>query len=296
MDAHTLLIQADQALFYAKSQGRNNYQLYDTMRRSETALTDVDMNIKLAVAIRNADIELNYQPIVSAKTGEIIGIEAHSRWYDKEGGLIHPSIFIPMAENLGLMHELGNRLIGQTLLDLKKVRAVYPELTLSFNVSNHLLAKPDFSKNLIEQLFKLNISPRQLHIAISESATHLDIASAKTNLMALADNGFGITLDDFGTGFSIRSNLHDFPFDELKIDISFIRRIKVSDIRIMVKAMVEMAHAMNYVVIAEGIDDKTTADILIDLGVEKLQGNYFYTPAPIEECLLLFQSKTNHSI
>jgi diguanylate cyclase (GGDEF)-like protein len=292
-DIQTLLIQADKAVYFAKAQGRNNFKLFEAVYTEESSAHNVNLNIRLAMAIRNGAIHVQYQPVIAAATGKIIGVEALARWHDEERGWISPSLFIPMAENLGLIHDLSLHIQAVALRDLVQLTALHPLLTLDLNISNHQLAKADFARNLLLKLSELKLPTQQLRLDITESATHHDINSVRTNLQNLSLAGIELSLDNFGTGFSKRSYFNDLPFNELKIDISFIRRIKVSDMRVMVKAIIDMAHAMHFSVVAEGVEDKMAADILIEMGVEKLQGNHYQPPMPFDELLSLLSKYTH---
>lgn len=284
----TLLIQADKALFFAKSQGRNNIQMYSQLRNNnDLGFQEVDMTTRFSAAVKENAIQVYYQPVVDTQSERPVAFEALARWQDDKHGWVSPAVFIPMAENLGLMCEVGHQVMKQALHDFKEFLQHDPTLCMSVNVSNRQLFSPDFMTGLISLLEKNSISPAQLKLEITESIALLGIGKAKECLRELSNAGFYLSIDDFGTGFSSLSYLHEFPVNELKIDISFVRRIHTEDGHVMVKTIVDMGHAMKLQLVAEGVENPETAKILHEMGVEGLQGYNFSRPLPKDECLKL---------
>jgi len=282
----SLLIQADKALYFAKDQGRNNVQMYSQMRDSDLGFQKVDVTSRFAAAVKREEIQVYYQPVVDATSGRAVAFEALARWKDGEHGWVSPAIFIPMAENLGLMNPLGDQVLQRALQDLKEFLQYDPVLCMSLNVSNRQLFSPDFLKKLVNLLEKNGIGIEQVKLEITESLAMLGgMSNAKECLMELANAGFYLSIDDFGTGYSSLSYLHEFPVDELKIDISFVRRIETENGRVMVEAIAGMGLAMKLKLVAEGVENLETAHILQGMGVERFQGYYFGRPMPKEDCL-----------
>jgi diguanylate cyclase (GGDEF)-like protein len=282
-----LLIQADKALFFAKSQGRNNVQRYSRMRDSDLGYQEVGMTARFAAAVSQREIQVNYQPLVDAGSGRTVGVEALARWHDDKHGWVSPATFVPLAENLGLISDMGQQVLEQSLVDFRQFLQQDPELHLAVNISNRQLFSPNFMQGLLELLEEYGIQPAQLKLEITESIALLGIGNVKTCLKELSDAGFCLSLDDFGTGYSSLSYLHEFPVCELKIDISFVRRIHTEDGRVMLKTIVDMGHAMKLRLVAEGVEDAETARILHEMGVERLQGYNFSKPLPKDECMQL---------
>jgi EAL domain-containing protein (putative c-di-GMP-specific phosphodiesterase class I) len=156
-------------------------------------------------------------------------------------------------------------------------------MQLAINVSNRQLFSRTFVPYLLSMFDKFNISPNNLKLEITESIA-LDTQRAKNTLKQISALGCTLSLDDFGTGYSSLSRLHELRADELKIDISFVRRIKSKEGRIMLQSIIDMGHAMNLSLVAEGVEDEETAILLTEMGVEKLQGYYFSRPMSRQEC------------
>ncbi|MEK8090852.1 putative bifunctional diguanylate cyclase/phosphodiesterase [Thermithiobacillus plumbiphilus] len=283
-NGETLLVQADKALYHAKSQGRNNVQLFSTLVQSGVANPDFELGARLAAALRQQHIEVYYQPLVDAGTGQVTGVEALARWHDAKLGWVSPATFIPMAESMGLIQHLGRLVLEQALQQYSHWLAQGLDLRLAVNVSRRQLFSQDFGKYLQELVKQHAIRPEQLILEITESVATQDINQSTGSLRELAQAGFRLSLDDFGTGYSSLSQLHDMPVDELKIDISFVHRIKHRKGRSMVRTIVEMGHAMGLTLVAEGVEDAESARILAELGVETLQGFHFCHPLPAPDC------------
>jgi EAL domain-containing protein (putative c-di-GMP-specific phosphodiesterase class I) len=163
------------------------------------------------------------------------------------------------------------------------------DIRLAINVSNRQLFSTSFLPSIVSLTITHNIKPSQLKLEITESSA-LETDNAIRTLQALSNAGFYLSLDDFGTGFSSLSRLHELPFDELKIDMSFVRRINTEEGKIMLQTIINMGKAMNLNIVAEGIEDIQTANGLRDMGVDHLQGFYFSKPKPPEECKLLMEA------
>ncbi len=275
-----LLSQADRAMFYAKSQGRNTYQFFADMAKKGLGKKDLYIQHRLAVAIKNNEILTWFQPLVDSKTSRTLGLEALARWYDAELGWIPPATFIPMAENLGLIRELGEQVLTTTLSAGRDWKARGFDLGLAVNVSKRQLFMPEFTEKLIKDAQFFGIEPQRITLEITESVALMDVEFAMERLNELNRAGFRIAIDDFGTGYSSLSQLHDMPVHEIKIDISFVRRIHTPQGLRVVQAIIQMASAIRLHCVAEGVEDADTAEILAQLGVNTLQGFHFAKPMP----------------
>ncbi|HEY6093653.1 MAG TPA: EAL domain-containing protein [Gallionellaceae bacterium] len=282
-----LLIKADKALFFAKSQGRNNVQIYGRMRDGDRGHEDLDRTGRFAAAVSRREIQVNYQPLVEAASGRTVAFEALARWHDEKQGWVSPAIFIPLAENLGMIGDMGRQVLEQALQDFSEFARRDSGLQMSVNISNRQLFLPGFKQELLALVEKYGVAPKQLKLEITESIALLGMGNIKASLKELADAGFCLSLDDFGTGYSSLSYLHEFPVCELKIDISFVRRIHSDSGRIMIKTIVDMGRALKLRLVAEGVEDAETARLLQEMGVERLQGYYFSKPLPREDCMQL---------
>jgi len=279
-DSEMLLAQADRAMFYAKAQGRNNIQFFNTISGKETGRQSFYIQSRLTSAIHNNEIQAWLQPLVSAQSGEVIGAEVLARWHEAEQGWIPPSVFIPMAESLGLIDKLGQSVWLQAL-------HAFPLLPAGHRLSVNLSKRQLFSSTIVQQfcddIERANIKPEQIMLEITEGIALSDVEFARDRIAELDAIGFGIAVDDFGTGYSSLSQLHEIPADELKLDISFVRRIHEKSGLGIATAIVSIAKSLHMECVAEGVEDGHTAEVLRKLGVEILQGYYFAKPMPIED-------------
>ncbi len=282
-DLDALLSQADRAMFYAKAQGRNIYQFFADMSQKGLGKKDLYIQHRLAAAIKNNEIRAWLQPLIDAENGRVMGVEALARWHDPELGWVPPATFIPMAENLGLIRELGEQVWLATLAAGQTCKTLGRDLGLAVNISKRQLFMTDFTEKLVQDAARFAIDPSRITLEITESIALLDVEFAAERLNELRRAGFRIAIDDFGTGYSSLSQLHDMPVQEIKIDISFIRRIHTPQGLRIVQAIVQMAAAMQLECVAEGVEDPATAELLKQIGVSTLQGFYFAKPMPTDE-------------
>jgi diguanylate cyclase (GGDEF)-like protein len=289
-DTESLLIQADKAVYYCKSQGRNNIQVFSEMSATNTGYADTNLTSRFTAAIKNQQLHVHYQPIVDATTRQVVSIEALARWHDEQHGWISPGVFIPMAETMGLIEEVGRQITESALRDYSEC-SWQDRIRLAINVSNRQLFSKTFLPTILAAVHERRVNPDSIKLEITES-TALETDNAVHTIRTLSDAGFYVSLDDFGTGFSSLSRLHELPVDELKIDISFVRRIKTDKGRTMLKTITDMGRAMNLKLVAEGVEDKETALILRDMGVDYLQGYYFAKPQDKLGCLKFIESQT----
>ena len=280
--AESLLVQADKALYLAKEQGRNNAQVYAELRDTHDGYYGFDMSNRFSQAIKENKLQVHYQVIVSTADEKPTGFEVLARWHDEKYGWVSPATFIPMAENMGLIHEVGRQVLKQALDDFAPV-AENSDLVLSINISNRQLMQGDFNAWINEMIEGYPIRPPQIKLEITESLAQISVNKAKEILESLRVTGFKLSLDDFGTGYSSLSHLHNLPVDELKIDMSFVRRFNNKDGRIMLETIVAMGHALYLEVVAEGIESEKCMQVMNELGVDKLQGYYFSKPLPWSE-------------
>jgi len=281
-NAEMLLSQADRAMFYAKAQGRNNIQFFNTIAAKESGRETFYIQRRLMQAVHNEQIQCWLQPLISAQTGMVIGAEALARWYEPEQGWIPPGVFIPMAENMGQIDKLGQSVWRQALQSL----VLLPEQhRLSVNLSKRQLFSNSIVTRLLDDVKNANIDPEQIMLEITESIALSDVAYARERIIELDKKGFGIAIDDFGVGYSSLSQLHEIPADELKLDISFVRRIHEKSGLSMAAAIISIAKALDLECVAEGVEDERTAELLGSMGVEVLQGYYYAKPMPVDDYL-----------
>lgn len=289
-DDESLMSAADSTMFYAKSLGRNNVQFYsDVVHLRADAREQVALQAKLSTAIERAKLEVYFQPIVNAETGCVVSVETLARWHDDQDGWVSPQIFIPMAERLGLIKELGDQMIDQAFAVLKSWRNEGLTQKLAINVSRAQLFSQDFSARIQQQLTNHGLKPQDIELEITESIALTDYSQQMVHLKQLSQEGFTIAIDDFGTGYSSLSQLHEMPVDTIKIDVSFTSRLHTEEGRRIVQAIVQMAQALGLEVVVEGVEKSTTASFLLGLGVKRLQGHYFGNPLSAEKCVHLLR-------
>ncbi|WP_342617079.1 EAL domain-containing protein [Rhodoferax sp. GW822-FHT02A01] len=291
-DAETteaMLSQADRAMFFAKEQGRNTIRFVSDIADRDQERRSLYIQNMLAKAIKQHKLQVWFQPIVDASTRRTIGCEALARWHDETYGWVSPATFIPMAENLGLIREVGQQVWAKTVENMSRWKRLGMELRMAVNVSRRQLFIPSFTTDLLDDLTRLDLSPSVIDLEITESVAMEDAEHTTKRLAELTACGFGIAIDDFGTGYSSLSQLHDMPATKVKIDISFVRRVHIPQGAQLIQAIVKIASAFNLQTVAEGVEDERTAAALHALGVNALQGYHFARPmAPehFEEFLL----------
>ncbi len=281
-NSEMLLSQADRAMFYAKAQGRNNIQFFNAIAKKEPGRKSFYIQSRLATAIKHKEIKAWLQPLICAKTGRVIGAEVLARWHEPEQGWIPPSVFIPMAESMGLIDQLGQSVWQDSLKAL-------PLLPTGHRLSINLSKRQLFSSNIVQQfcddLARANIKPSQIMLEITESVALSDVDFARERIAELDALGFGIAVDDFGVGHSSLAQLHEIPANEIKLDIAFVKRIHLKNGRAIADAIIAIARSLEMECVAEGVEDAATAKLLCEMGVDILQGYYFSKALPIEEYL-----------
>lgn len=281
----------------------------DILRRSQTLLSDspetpspeelereyaeqinvveaIKMANEFKVAIASNQLILHYQPILSIGTGKILGFEALMRWQHPERGLIPPDVFIPMAEDSGLIIEASRwavRHVCQMLARLDRLRPDLSDIYVSVNFSATDFDEESFLSNLQDILAETGTPAQRIHIEITERLLLKQPKNVKETLDNCRDRGMSIIIDDFGTGYSSLSYLHQYPIDTLKIDQSFIREMQ-HDAMVMglVKSILSLSENMNIKIIAEGVEELEEVRLLKELKCDMAQGYYFSRPVAEE--------------
>jgi diguanylate cyclase (GGDEF)-like protein/PAS domain S-box-containing protein len=284
-DPETLVKNADTAMYRAKDQGRDNYQLY-TAAMNATALERLGMETSLRKALAAREIEVHYQPLLDLRSGAVHGVEALLRWRHPERGLISPGEFIPLAEVTGLIIPLGKWVLSTACRQMKEWHDHgHPGLTLSVNLSARQFQQPDLVDQITRVLDETGLAPRALDLEITESNAMQNAEATTQTLRALKTLGVRISIDDFGIGYSSLSYLKRLPIDTLKIDQSFVRDITTDpDDAAIVTAVIAMAHTLKLAVVAEGVEEEEQLAFLNTKECDRMQGFFFSRPLPPDEC------------
>lgn len=279
--AEMLLRDADTAMYRAKSQGKACYAVFDTAMHQEV-LERLHLEVDLRHAIKRQEMQVFYQPIVCLKTGYLVGFEALLRWFHPERSQIPPDQFIALAEETGLITELGHFVLREACLQVQDWHCDYPQsppLVMGVNLSSKQLSQFHLVPFVLQILAEVGLDPHQLKLEITETCLMENPDLAAATLQKLDQAGIKLALDDFGTGYSSLNYLRRFPVHTLKIDRSFVSRLDQGgeDVEI-VRTIVALAHNLKMNVIAEGIETPEQWQQLQDLGCEFGQGYFFSRP------------------
>lgn len=269
-----ILRRADQALYTAKRQGRGRAVPFDVGMEKDIAQRAFNER-ELRGGILSGEIDVEYQPIVQAESGGIVGVEALARWRHAYRGTISPAAFIPLAEETGLINQ-----IGRIVLEKACAAAVgWGTSFVSVNVSPVQMRDPEFPALVAEVLRRTGFPARRLILEITEGMLIEDPEKARVIIDSLKRVGVRMALDDFGTGYSSLSYLHDFAFDKLKVDRSFVGKMEArGDVAAIVRCVASLGRALGMTVIAEGVETPEQRDLLCDAGCDQLQGYLFGKP------------------
>jgi len=284
IDAETLIKAADTAMYQAKEQGRDNYQLFNALVNAK-ALQRIALEHGLRRSLSHHEMAVHYQPIFDFRTGRITGMEALLRWTDPELGPIGPATFIPLAEAIGVMIPIGTWALRVACAQAKQWHdSGFNTLSLAVNLSVCQLQQPDLVNLVRDILTETGLPARLLELEITESTAMQSPEASIRTLYELKRLGIRISLDDFGTGHSSLAYLKRFPIDTLKIDQSFIRDItRDPDTAAIVTAIIAMGHSLRLKVIAEGVEFTDQATFLKRHNCDQMQGYLINAPMPAAE-------------
>ena len=277
--AEQLLRNADLAMYRAKSSSRGRVQFFEESMNHHAARR-LDLEQKLRVALTNDELRLSFQPIVRAGAASVIGVEALVRWPQADGSSISPAEFIPIAEETGLVAQVGAwsmRTACEALRDWREQQLAIEYVAV--NVSIRQLNEPGFIDKVKQCLARNTLPAHCLEIEVTESVLAENLAALSATLTELQDLGVRVAIDDFGTGYSSMAMLRHLQVDVLKIDQSFVRDCAVSvEARALLDALISAGHALNKVVVAEGVERFEQRQVLEELGCDRLQGYWFSKP------------------
>lgn len=283
-DAEHLIQHADSAMYLAKQQGRNNSQFY-TPEINEKVMRRLTLEKALRQAVKLKQFVLYYQPKVDLLSNKITGVEALIRWQHPELGLVSPAEFIPLAEETGVIIELGDWVILEACTQMKKWQDIHPELNnMSINVSARQFWQADFKDQVASIFAETQVRCDSIELELTESVVMDDVDTAITTMKSLKKLGLSLSLDDFGTGYSSLSYLQRFPVDVLKIDRSFVSELKTAKSNSsIIRSIIALANNFGLKVVGEGIEQAFQQQILTELGCDYGQGYYFSRPVNAEQ-------------
>lgn len=277
-----LLRDADTAMYRVKNAGRDSFAVFNQEVRRE-----VSDQMEQEGALRNAlkrDDELipYFQPIVCVASGRLLAMEALIRWHQPDGRVIAPGHFLPALEGLRLIGRLDQYMLQRVVEILAQpANAHWPPVHV--NCSSYSITRPEFAMEVLALLERHGVEPSRICLELTEGALVAEPDQARLSMKTLADKGMSVVLDDFGAGFSSLSYVHQYHFSGLKIDKSFILELSTSSrSRAIVRAIVRMAESLDLTVVAEGVEDEATLELLREIGAVQAQGYYFSVPLPIE--------------
>jgi diguanylate cyclase (GGDEF)-like protein/PAS domain S-box-containing protein len=284
VDPETLIQNADVALYRAKEEGRDTYQLYAPAMNAR-ALQRLSLENRLRQALPNEELILHYQPIVDVRSGRVCGVEALLRWRHPELGLLPPSEFITLAEISGLIVPIGHWVLKTACEQVREWQAMgFPHLRVSVNLSPRQFQQANLVSQVTGALAASGIDAGSLDLEITESSAMQNAELTINTLLELKQLGVAISLDDFGTGYSSLNYLKRFPIDRVKLDQSFVRDMtRDPEDAAIVRAVISMAHALNLVVVAEGVETEDQLAFLRHHRCDEIQGFLFSPPVEAVE-------------
>jgi len=280
-DAEAMLRDADNALHRARESGEEAVAIFHASMHAQ-ALQSLRLEGELRAALRSASLAVHFQPIVSLADGRVASFEALVRWPHPREGMLPPNLFIPLAETLGLIHELGMRVLERVCQRLAYWQRRAPGVSLpsvSVNLSAQQFARPDLAGELIAEIARHGIAAEKLRFEVTESVLARPDGAAAVTLQRLRAANMDVLIDDFGTGYSALSYLHTIPCNVLKLDGSFVRSLSDDErLRTIVARSIELAHDLGMTVVAECVETAEQAALLTTMGCDFGQGYLFARP------------------
>jgi diguanylate cyclase (GGDEF)-like protein len=279
----TLIKQADTAMYFAKERG-SHYEFY-TEELKGVAHERLDLENNLRKALERDEFIFHYQPVLNLENGQIVGMEALVRWQSPERGLVSPGVFIPIAEETGLIVQIGEQALREACMqNVAWQNRGYPPRRIAVNISARQFREPQFVERVVSILNETGLEPQWLELEITESIAMEQGEVPVQQLQKLKELGIQIAIDDFGTGYSSLNCLRRLPIDHLKVDQSFIREIgKESNGEAIIRTLIQMAKDLKLKVTAEGVETVEQFHFLKKIGCDEIQGYFFSHPLPIED-------------
>ncbi|MEL7188991.1 MAG: EAL domain-containing protein [Pseudomonadota bacterium] len=272
--SNDLMHHADIAMYHAKNEGKNRFCWFEPAMENELRFRN-QLEIGIREGIGRDEFLPFYEQQVDLKTGKLVGFEVLARWNSPELGMVSPELFIPIAEEIGLINELSDCVMRKAFAD---ARAWDPSISISVNISPMQMRDPWFAQKLLKTLLECEFPTSRLEIEITESCLHDNIAMVRSMITSLRNQGIRVSLDDFGTGYASLEQLQTLPFDRLKIDRSFISNLTNSSSTTVVDAIIALGNGLGMPITAEGIECEETAEALKSRGGFKGQGYLYGQP------------------
>jgi len=284
-DRNAIMCRADLALYRSKHLGRNRFSFFETEMGEQLRLRKA-VEDELRLAIKNDSLTLEYQPVISSKTQKMSGVEALVRWNHPTEGQLRPESFISLAEERGLIVELGEWVLRRACIDAQQ----WPGLRVAVNVSPIQFRHKEFVHSVTRIIEETGMDPNRLELELTEGIVIDDAELAESSIIELRAQGIRMVLDDFGTGYSSLIYLRRFAFDKIKIDRSFLLHLEPSgESAIIVASIVDLGRALGLTVNAEGVETFEHVRFLSELGCDELQGFYFNASLPADEITRLHE-------
>ena len=281
--SETLLHNADVAMYRVKKDGPGRVLVYEPYMHAQ-ALDRLSLRGDLQRALREGEFRLQYQPLIRLADGEPAGVEALIRWHSPTRGFVSPVDFIPIAEEFGLIIDIGQWALETSALQVAQWRRTFPDLGLNVNVSGHQLVHPRFADSVLRALAKAGLPSSAVTLELTESVLMSEPDLGKAALHMLRGLGVQLSIDDFGTGYSSLAYLRELPVDELKIDRAFIARAELTGEDLaLVRTIVELAQILGLRTVAEGIENAAQLEALRKLGCAYGQGYHLCRPTDPDE-------------
>ncbi|MGE4505696.1 MAG: putative bifunctional diguanylate cyclase/phosphodiesterase, partial [Desulfovibrionaceae bacterium] len=276
-----LIQKANIAMYRAKEGGRDQYNVFDTPML-ERAVRLLQLENDLRRAISNREFSVVYQPIVDLADGRLTGFEALARWNHPKEGPISPGEFIPVAEETGMILDIGMIIMREACLTMNGWLEEHPQaahVTISVNLSGRQFAQDSLAEDIREILATTGLPPKNLKLEITETTIMDDVQASAVKLAELRHEGITLAIDDFGTGYSSLSYLQKLPLDHLKVDLSFVQQMQTGQDNIeIVRAIINLAHSLRLKCVAEGIETREQQGLLYSMQCEYGQGYLFSRP------------------
>ena len=282
LTAEQVLRNADVAMYLAKESGKSGIAVYESRRHSES-MARLELRADLQRALTRSELVLHYQPTIDLASGRVVGFEALVRWQHPTQGLLGPNVFIPIAEESGLIQPLGTWVLREAITAAAGMQRIGVRPTMSVNVSSQQLVQSNFVELVLDTLAHAGLASDRLVLEITETVVLKDLDRVAPRLAALRDRGVKIAIDDFGTGYSSLAYLSQLPVDVLKVDKSFIDRVTTDQHDAsLAEAIISLSQSMNFTTVAEGVEQKDQASWLLEARCNYGQGYLWSKPVDLE--------------